>query len=404
VVTFSIVDNENQAKMRVVGVGGAGGNAVNRMIEAGLQGVDFIAANTDAQVLELSQASRRIQIGANLTRGLGAGADPDVGRRAIEETRDQMAEELVGSDMVFVTAGMGGGTGTGAAPVVADIARDAGALTVGIVTKPFAMEGSTKMRNAEAGIEELKAAVDTLIIIPNQRLLAVSSKETTLRDAFAMADEVLHQATRGISDLITIPGEVNLDFNDVRTVMLQGGDALMGMGASVGEHRAVEAAQKALHSPLLEEVNIKGAKGILVNISAGSDLKLFEVNDAVTVITEAGGEAAHVIWGTVLDDTLGEELRVTVIATGFEIETSGHSRVDRGFTREIPRRLGSEIPAYIRRGAGQPEPAKIAANGAAPEETAEETAEAVATEDPLEELSLDDLEYPTFLRRRMARK
>lgn len=405
-VTFSIVDSENQAKMRVVGVGGAGGNAVNRMIDAGLQGVDFIAANTDAQVLELSLASRRIQIGSNVTRGLGAGADPEVGRRAIEETRDQMAEELSGSDLVFVTAGMGGGTGTGAAPVVADIARDAGALTVGIVTKPFAMEGSTKMRNAEAGIEELKAAVDTLIVIPNQRLLSVSSRETTLKDAFAMADEVLHQATRGISDLITIPGEVNLDFNDVRTVMLQGGDALMGTGGSVGENRAVEAAQKALHSPLLEEVNIQGAKGVLVNISAGSDLKLFEVNDAVTVITEAGGEDAHVIWGTVLDDTLGDELRVTVIATGFEIETNGRSRSEIGFSREIPRRLGAEIPAYIRRGAGQPEPATVAqaSNGSTEEDTPEENAEEPASEDPLEELSLDDLEYPTFLRRRMVRK
>tara|TARA_Y100000588_G_scaffold97414_3_gene105760 strand:- start:11990 stop:13210 length:1221 start_codon:yes stop_codon:yes gene_type:complete len=406
VVTFSIVDSENQAKMRVVGVGGAGGNAVNRMIDAGLQGVDFIAANTDAQVLELSLASRRIQIGSNVTRGLGAGADPEVGRRAIEETRDQMAEELSGSDLVFVTAGMGGGTGTGAAPVVADIARDAGALTVGIVTKPFAMEGSTKMRNAEAGIEELKAAVDTLIVIPNQRLLSVSSRETTLKDAFAMADEVLHQATRGISDLITIPGEVNLDFNDVRTVMLQGGDALMGTGGSVGENRAVEAAQKALHSPLLEEVNIQGAKGVLVNISAGSDLKLFEVNDAVTVITEAGGEDAHVIWGTVLDDTLGDELRVTVIATGFEIETNGRSRSEIGFSREIPRRLGAEIPAYIRRGAGQPEPATVAqaSNSSTEEDTPEENAEEPASEDPLEELSLDDLEYPTFLRRRMVRK
>lgn len=405
-VTFSIVDSENQAKMRVVGVGGAGGNAVNRMIDAGLQGVDFIAANTDAQVLELSLASRRIQIGSNVTRGLGAGADPEVGRRAIEETRDQMAEELSGSDLVFVTAGMGGGTGTGAAPVVADIARDAGALTVGIVTKPFAMEGSTKMRNAEAGIEELKAAVDTLIVIPNQRLLSVSSRETTLKDAFAMADEVLHQATRGISDLITIPGEVNLDFNDVRTVMLQGGDALMGTGGSVGENRAVEAAQKALHSPLLEEVNIQGAKGVLVNISAGSDLKLFEVNDAVTVITEAGGEDAHVIWGTVLDDTLGDELRVTVIATGFEIQTNGRSRSEIGFSREIPRRLGAEIPAYIRRGAGQPEPATVAqaSNGSTEEDTPEENAEEPASEDPLEELSLDDLEYPTFLRRRMVRK
>jgi cell division protein FtsZ len=399
VVTFSIVDNESQAKMRVVGVGGAGGNAVNRMIEAGLGGVEFLAVNTDAQVLELSQANRKIQIGTNLTRGLGAGADPDVGRRAIEESRDQMAEELAGSDMVFVTAGMGGGTGTGAAPMVAEIAKEAGALTVGIVTKPFAMEGQQKMRNADAGIDALKEAVDTLIVIPNQRLLAVSSKETTLKDAFRTADDVLHQATRGISDLITIPGEVNLDFNDVRTVMLQGGDALMGTGGSVGENRAVEAAAKAIKSPLLEDVSITGAKGVLVNISAGSDLKLFEVNDAVTVITEAAGPDAHVIWGTVLDDTLGDELRVTVIATGFRITEKGPIRGNGlAMSRDLPRRgLGDEVPAFMRQ---RNAPVSVGSDGGA-EDSGEEKEE---VENPLEELSLDDLEYPTFLRRRMQKQ
>ena len=398
-VTFSIVDNENQAKMRVVGVGGAGGNAVNRMIEAGLGGVDFVAVNTDSQVLEISQANRKIQIGQNLTRGLGAGADPEVGRRAIEESRDQMAEELVGSDMVFVTAGMGGGTGTGAAPMVAEIAKEAGALTDGIVTKPFAMEGTQKMRNAEVGIAALKESVDTLIAIPNQRLLAVSSKETTLKDAFRTADDVLHQATRGISDLITIPGEVNLDFNDVRTVMLQGGDALMGTGGSVGESRAVEAAGKAIKSPLLEDVSITGAKGVLVNISAGSDLKLFEVNDAVTVITEAAGADAHVIWGTVLDDTLGDELRVTVIATGFRIAEKGPVRGNGlKMSRELPpRRLGDEVPAFMRQRNGVA-PASVAKTEGQGEEKVEET------ENPLEELSLDDLEYPTFLRRRLQKQ
>jgi cell division protein FtsZ len=401
VVTFSIVDNESQAKMRVVGVGGAGGNAVNRMIEAGLGGVDFLAVNTDAQVLELSQASRKIQIGQNLTRGLGAGADPEVGRRAIEESRDQMAEELLGSDLVFVTAGMGGGTGTGAAPMVAEIAKEAGALTVGIVTKPFAMEGTQKMRNAEAGVAALKETVDTLIVIPNQRLLAVSSKETTLKDAFRMADDVLHQATRGISDLITIPGEVNLDFNDVRTVMLQGGDALMGTGGSVGESRAVEAAAKAIKSPLLEDVSIMGAKGVLVNISAGSDLKLFEVNDAVTAITEAAGSDAHVIWGTVLDDTLGDELRVTVIATGFRI---AEHRPVRGnglsMSRDIPpRRLGDEVPAFMRQRNGAAPAAAAKGEDEKKDEKKEEE-----KENPLEDLSLDDLEYPTFLRRRLQKQ
>jgi len=388
VVTFSIVDNENQATMRVVGVGGAGGNAVNRMIEAGLQGVEFVAINTDVQVLELSQASRRIQIGQNLTKGLGAGANPDVGRQAIEEDRDQVAEILAGSDMVFVTAGMGGGTGTGAAPIVADIARESGALTVGIVSKPFTMEGIPRMRNADSGIALLKESLDTLIVIPNQRLLAVSSKDTTLRDAFRMADDVLLQATRGISDLITVAGEVNLDFNDVRTVMLQGGDALMGTGEAVGENRAVDAAQKALNSPLLEDISVGGAKGVLVNISAGSDLKLLEVNEAVTVITETAGSEANIIWGTVLDDSLEDELRVTVIATGFARNDPIRTSAFNGAVRQpaTNQRIARDIPAFKRKSLvdeGQDQPAE---------------------KENLEDISLDDLEYPTFLRRQVKKQ
>ena len=271
-----------------------------------LQGVEFIAIDTDEQDLELSQAPNCIQIGRNITKGLGA--------EAIEENRDEVAETLAGSDMVFVTAGMGGGTGTGAAPIVAEIARDAGALTVGIVSLPFRMEGMP--RNAQAGIDSLKRASDTVIIIPNQRLLEISSEDTTLTEAFLIADDILLQATRGISDLITIPGEVNLDFNDVRTVMQTGGDALMGTAEASGENRAITAAEKALNSPLLDNVSVAGAQGVLVNISASSELKLFEMDKAVNLITDAVGHEANIIWGIVLDDNLGDELRVTIIATG----------------------------------------------------------------------------------------
>ncbi len=383
-VTFSIVDTDSQAKMRVVGVGGAGGNAINRMIEADLRGVEFIAMNTDVQDLELSRASRRIQIGQNVTRGLGAGANPEVGARAIEEDREKVSEILAGSDVVFVTAGMGGGTGTGAAPTIASIARDAGALTVGIVTKPFAMEGIPRTRNAEAGIAELKERVDTLIVIPNQRLLDVSSRETTLRDAFRMADDVLLQATRGISDLITVPGEINLDFSDVRTVMLEGGDALMGTGSAEGETRAVDAAVKAIRSPLLEEVSIEGARGVLVNISAGSDLKLFEVTEAVSVVTDAAGEDANVIWGTVLNDGLGDELRVTVIATGFSI-MNGSTESAAAATEEVHSGLGREIPTFMRQARNKQE--RVLKR----------------EENVMENISLDELEYPTFLRRRVQK-
>ncbi len=382
-VTFSIVDNDNQAKMRVVGVGGAGGNAVNRMIAADLKGVEFIAANSDLQDLDKSEASKRVQIGETITKGLGAGANPDIGRQAMEENRGHVTELLTGSDMVFVTAGMGGGTGTGAAPVVAEIAKEAGALTVGIVTKPFKMEGVPRMRNAETGIAQLKDSVDTLIVIPNQRLLDVCSEDTTLREAFRLADDVLLQATRGISDLIAIPGEVNLDFNDVRTVMQQGGDALMGTGTAEGEGRAIHAAEAAISSPLLEDLSIDGARYVLVNIAAGSDLKLFEVDDSVSTVTKAVGSEANIIWGTVLDDALSDELRVTVIATGFaERENDAGTKATR-VPMDNP--LGLDVPAYLRKA----DAAEVTEPQAAPGENAEG------------DISLDDLEIPSFLRRRL---
>jgi cell division protein FtsZ len=310
-------DITGSAKMKVVGVGGAGGNALNCMIEAGLCSVDFIAVNTDAQALQQNAASRRIQIGRETTRGLGAGANPELGRQAVEENRDDIRASLEGADMVFVTAGMGGGTGTGAAPVVAQLAREVGALTVGVVTKPFAFEGKKRAAQAERGLNELKQYVDTLIVIPNQRLISLVERETTLVEAFKMADNVLLQATKGISDLIAVPGIVNVDFADVRTVMAQRGDALMGVGVSRGEHRAIEAAQQAISSPLLEEVSIRGARAILVNITGGTDLTLHEVAAATAAVYETAGEDAEVIFGAVSDPNVNGELQVTVIATGF---------------------------------------------------------------------------------------
>ena len=316
-MTFEFEDRPVcEAKIKVIGVGGAGGNAVNRMIEAGLSGVEFIAINTDAQVLRTSAAPERVQIGAMLTQGLGSGGIPDVGREAIEEDREMIREIVAGANMVFVTAGLGGGTGTGAAPVVAEIAREAGALTVGVVTKPFLFEGRKRMAQADQGLQALKAQVDTLIVIPNQRLLSIVMKDTPLTQAFRMADEVLHQATKGISDLIMVPGLVNLDFADVRTIMGNMGGALMGTGTARGEHRAVEAAHAAVSSPLLEDVSIGGAKGVLINISGGSDLTLFEVSEATEIIHEAAGEDANIIFGAVIDESLLGEVRVTVIATG----------------------------------------------------------------------------------------
>lgn len=314
-------DRENYAKLKVIGVGGAGGNAINHMVDANLLGVDFISINTDAQALDTSKASNRLQIGSRVTKGLGAGANPEIGRRAIEEDRDLVADALKGADMVFVTAGMGGGTGTGAAPIIAEIAKEQGALTVAVITKPFDFEGKKRMARATNGIDELKERVDTLIAIPNQRLLAIVNKETKLTDAFKMADEVLLQATRGISDLITISGIVNVDFADVRTVMAEMGDALMGTGYGKGEGKATLAANSAICSPLLGEISIAGAKGVLVNITGGKDLTLFEVNEAVSIIHENAGADANIIFGAVIDQSLKDEIKVTVIATGFGINT-----------------------------------------------------------------------------------
>lgn len=305
------------AVIKVVGVGGGGSNAVNRMIDFGLGGVEFIAVNTDAQALLLSDADVKLDIGRQLTRGLGAGSDPEIGTRAAEEHRDEIAEALQGADMVFITAGEGGGTGTGGAPVVAEISREVGALTIGVVTRPFAFEGKRRQIQAEQGIERLKERVDTLIVIPNDRLLTVASEHTSIIDAFRMADDVLREGVSGISGLITTPGLINTDFADVKAIMSSAGTALMGIGRAHGENRSKNAARQAVSSSLLEE-SIDGARGILLNIAAGPDLGLFEVNEAAEVIREVAHAEANIIFGTVIDDSLGEEIRVTVIAAGFD--------------------------------------------------------------------------------------
>ncbi len=319
-------DVESFARIRVVGVGGSGGNAVNHMVTEKVKGVEFIAINTDAQDLHNSQAKRKIHIGKNLTRGLGAGGNPDMGRRAAEETREEIANAIKGSDMVFITCGMGGGTGTGASAVVAKIARESGALTVGVVTKPFLFEGQERMRLAMQGIEELKREVDALITVPNDRLLAIVDRETTVKSAFALCDNVLKQAVEGISDLITMPGIINVDFADIRSVMENAGSALMGVGLSSGEKRAEEAARAAINSPLLE-VSITGAKGVLFAVAGGDDLGMLEIQDAARVITESIDPHAKVIFGAIRDDKLKKnEVRVTVIATGFpEADGTPHS-------------------------------------------------------------------------------
>jgi len=314
-----VYDNtmDSRARIRVVGVGGGGGNAVDDMISRGMENVEFIVINTDMQALERNGAQYRLQAGKNLTRGLGAGADPSVGYRAVEEDKEEISAVLSGSDMVFVTAGMGGGTGTGGAPVVANLANGSGALVVGIATKPFHFENKRRMSQAEEGIEELRKHVDTLIVIPNQKLLSLVEKSTALADAFKLANQVLYNATRGIAEIISVPGLVNVDFADVRTIMRDMGDALMGSGTASGENRAVEAAHSAISSPLLDGVSIAGAQGVLVNITGGAELSLNEVDEANTIIIEAAGDDANVIFGAVIDDSMGDELMVTVIATGF---------------------------------------------------------------------------------------
>ena len=311
--------SEQKAKLKVVGVGGAGGNAVTRMITSGMQGVDFIAINTDAQDLDNNPSEQKIQVGKNLTKGLGAGANSTVGREAIEADREAITSLLEGADMVFITGGMGGGTGTGAAPVISQISRELGILTVGIVTLPFSFEGPKRMNRALEGIAEMKKACDTLIAIPNQKLMSIVDKSTTLTEAFQMADTILHQAAKGISDLINVQGVINLDFADVETIMKNMGEAIMGTGVASGEERATLAAQQAISSPLLDDASIKGAQGVLVNITGGSDLTLMEANEATLIIFEEAGPSANIIFGAVIDDKLKDEIRVTVIATGFNI-------------------------------------------------------------------------------------
>jgi len=341
------------AQIRVVGVGGGGNNAVNRMIEFGLKGVEFIAINTDKQALFNSQANQKIQIGEKLTKGLGAGANPEIGQRAAEESRDEIMQALKGADMVFVTAGMGGGTGTGAAPIIAEIAKELGILTVGVVTKPFMFEGKQRMMNAEKGIQALKERVDTLVTIPNDRLLQIVEKRTSMLEAFRIADDVLRQGVQGISDLIAVPGLINLDFADVRTIMNERGLAHMGIGKASGEGRALEAAKQAIQSPLLE-TTIEGARGVLLNITGSENLSLFEVNEAAEMVAQSADPDAKIIFGAVIDESLQDEVRITVIATGFESTDKGRDnrkKIERAaanvFSSEKEDDL--DIPTFLRR-------------------------------------------------------
>ncbi len=335
----------HMAKIKVIGVGGGGGNAINTMIEHRFDGVEFIAANTDVQALKASKAPVKVHLGANLTKGLGAGANPEIGKNAAIEAKDTIVSVLEGADMVFITAGLGGGTGTGGAPVIGEIAKQLGALTVAVVTKPFAFEGKVRARNADEGLKELKKVVDTVITIPNQRLLSIAGKNTSILEAFKKADEVLLHAVKGIAELITTPGLINLDFADVKTIMSEMGMALMGSGVGTGENRAVEAARKAISSPLLEDVSISGAKGILINITGSSSMTLHEVNEASTLVQEEAHEDANIIFGAVIDEEMDEEIRVTVIATGFGSDKEVVRPITgiKGFKEE-----DRDIPAYLR--------------------------------------------------------
>lgn len=393
---FSIVENDKSAKIKVIGVGGAGGNAINNMIESKLQGVRFISANTDAQALDVSMAETKIQLGTNLTEGLGAGANPDVGREAALENDSDIRAALEDSHMVFITAGFGGGTGTGAAPVIASICKEMGILTVAVVTRPFSFEGKKRMKQADQGIDELKKVTDTVITIPNDRLRGLASKNAKMLDMFKKADEILLHSVKGITDLIMMPGLVNLDFADVKTTMSKAGMAIMGIGISSGENRAIEAAERAISHPLLEDVNIRGAKGVLMNITSSSDLTMEEMTEASERIYSEVGEDAEIIWGTVVDDSLADEMRVTVIATGIGAtapEKAAPQKVDPtygGKVRDItPADLGRggggmadfDEPAYIRR--------KHPINDAPSHEYPRVPVD-----------NSEDLEIPTFLRRK----
>jgi len=353
------IDMENFARIKVIGVGGGGNNAVNRMIEAGLRGVDFIAVNTDKQALFLSKANTKIQIGDKLTKGLGAGANPDIGEKAANESRDEIAMAIKDADMVFVTAGMGGGTGTGGAPVIAQIAKELGILTVGVVTKPFMFEGRKRMQQAERGIDNLRAVVDTLVTIPNDRLLHIADKKTTMLEAFRLADDVLRQGVQGISDLIAVPGLINLDFADVKTIMLEQGLAHMGIGRGAGENKAEDAAKQAISSPLLE-TSIEGAKGVLLNITGGPDLGLQEVNTAAELIQNSADPEATIIFGAVIDENLKDEIIITVIATGFDkipdlkkpgkiLDASEASAAMKNPVKPVEEDDGLDIPIFLKR-------------------------------------------------------
>ncbi|HVH08481.1 MAG TPA: cell division protein FtsZ [Gemmatimonadales bacterium] len=385
---FELEETVSQnARMKVVGVGGGGGNALNRMVDEGLQGVEFISVNTDAQALLNNKADVKVQIGKKLTRGLGAGARPEIGRQAIEENRDEVLHALQGADLVFVTCGMGGGTGTGAAPIISQIARDLGALTIGIVTKPFLFEGRKRMRQAEMGIAEMRKHVDTMVVVPNERLLAVVGKGIPFQDALKKADEVLLHATQGISSLITVTGIVNVDFADVRTVMQNGGASIMGTGMGRGENRAMEAVQQAISSPLLDNISITGATGVLINITGGEDLTLGEVTQISDVVKDAAGEEAEIIFGTVNDPAMHGEIRVTVIATGFDKSASAEapSRAAPGvlpFRERVSRPSAVPLAGYTKPG----DPATRRATPPSPPPLPGE---------------LNELEIPTFIRRQM---
>ena len=405
---FEFEDSTQNARMKVVGVGGGGSNAVNRMIDEDLDGVEFICVNTDAQALKLAKAAHKMQIGKLLTRGLGAGARPEIGRQAIEENRDEIAAMLRGADLVFVTAGMGGGTGTGAAPVIAEIAREQGALAIGIVTKPFLFEGKKRMRQADMGLAELKRSADTVIVVPNERLLSVVGKGTSFRDALKKADEVLLHATQGISDLIHVTGEVNVDFADVRTVMQSRGPALMGTGFGRGENRAVEAAQEAISSPLLDNVTIRGAAGVLINITGGMDLTIDEVTTIASIIQEASGDESEIIFGAVHDAALEGELRVTVIATGLEQEEV-YAKPDNVIRPAFSGRSGvataprPAVAAVAMADTAKPKVAVASAAGTTvrapvyPEPTPFQR----LPQAPIARQQLTDLDIPTFIRRQM---
>jgi len=389
---FTYVDSEKAAKIKVIGVGGAGGNAINNMIDSNLQGVKFIAANTDAQSLEVSKAMVKLQMGERLTEGLGAGANPQVGRDAAVETEQAIREALAESHMVFITAGFGGGTGTGAAPVIAEICKDMGALTVAVVTKPFSFEGRKRMRQAEEGLEALKEVADTVITIPNDRLRGLASKNAKMVEMFKKADEILLHSVKGITDLIMMPGLVNLDFADVRTTMAKAGMAIMGIGISRGENRAVEAAERAISHPLLEDVSISGAKGVLMNITCTSDLTMEEMTEASDRIYNEVGEEAEIIWGAVIDDKMEEEMRVTVIATGIGNEPT----VDRGRQKPCLRgKIRDITPADLQVGVDYDEPTFIRRQQAANES-------AGSAYRGYKGLVIDnnDLEIPTFLRKK----